>query len=109
MGRFLPPAPFREEYGCVRNSSATSGLCVTLGRKLKTEEPIESQFCEDNIIEQPVGSHDLIVGVFDGHGGHQCSHVLPQQLVASIAQLMGPENGLSTDSLGVSFFLSVRL
>lgn len=101
MGRFLPPAPFREEYGCLRNaSSAASGLCVTLGRKLKAEEPMESQYCEDNIIEQPVGSQSLVVGVFDGHGGHQCSRVASGRLVASVAQLMGPENGLSSEALG---------
>lgn len=107
MGRFLPPAPFREEHGCVRHQSAASGLCVTLGRKLKTEEPMESQYCEDNIIEQPVGNQGLIVGVFDGHGGHECSRVASEQLVASVAQLMGPENRLSSDSLGESPHLLV--
>lgn len=61
---------------------------------------MESQYCEDNIIEQPVGSQSLVVGVFDGHGGHQCSRVASGRLVASVAQLMGPENGLSSEALG---------
>ena len=66
---------------------------------------MESQYCEDNIIEKPVGSQSLVVGVFDGHGGHQCSRVASGRLVASVAQLMSPENALNSDSLGDSFYL----
>lgn len=66
---------------------------------------MDSQYCEDNIIEK-VGSQSLVVGVFDGHGGHQCSRVASGRLVASVAQLMTPENALSSDSL-VSVFRRV--
>jgi hypothetical protein len=102
MGRFLPPAPFREECGCVRSESESSGSIVTLGRKFKTEQPIESQYCEDNIIEQSVGTQGLIVGVFDGHGGHLCSRVASVQLVASVKQLMDSESGLNPEAIRAS-------
>lgn len=73
---------------------------MTLGRKLNVEEPMDSQYCEDNVIEKPVGSQGLIVGVFDGHGGHQCSREASEQLVASVSRLMVKGDALSSDSLG---------
>jgi serine/threonine protein phosphatase PrpC len=63
---------------------------------------MDSQFCEDNIIEQSIGSNGLIVGVFDGHGGHKCSRVASARLVSSIAQLMAPANDLKEDTLSAS-------
>lgn len=100
MGRFLPPAAFREDFGCVRRSSTFSGVCISLGRKLKQDEPMENQFCEDNVIERTVGETGRVFGVFDGHGGHKCSRVASEQLVCQVAKMIDMEDGVKAESIG---------
>ncbi len=100
MGRFLPPAPFREEHGCVRSDTERSGHIRTLGRKLNLERAMDSQFCEDHIIERNVESGSLIAGVFDGHGGHRCSRAASARLVQSLSELMSCAGVPSPETIG---------
>lgn len=83
---------------------------MTLGKKLelKSDETMKSQFCEDNCLEQHFGK-DVIVGLFDGHGGHRCSREAGENLVASASQLMLTENPVTKQSVGECSTLRVPL
>ena len=73
--RFLPPAPLRQECGCIlEGDDSHVGICVSLGRKYREDVPISEQPSEDHCIWHRL-ANAYMYGVFDGHGGVQCSRV----------------------------------
>lgn len=103
--RFLPPAPLREECGCrLEGDDSHVGLCVSLGRKYREDVPVSEQSSEDHCTWHHFANANMY-GVFDGHGGMQCSRVAAAMLEETVRQL-SEAGRIAPESLGKNYNLA---